>query len=288
MNNPQPDKPPQKQQALRYNTDKLEFSLLPTHALEETIRVMMYGSKKYDKNNWKRGLSWTSIIDCIERHLSAIKKGEDFDPESGLLHASHVVANALFLTEYYKIYPQGDDRQQHSCLNRPRIALDIDGVISDFQTQYCNHYANGSPATAQELASDDDNDISDCSDFKSETKSEKEDKRFWMTMKPKISPRDINPEPVCYITNRKIPLKWTEAWLAKNGFPNKPVYTASDDKAKVAIAQKMDIDIFIDDEFSVFQEFSNAGMFCYLFDTIYNQRYDVGHKRIYDLKNIGC
>jgi hypothetical protein len=55
-------------------------------------------------------MPWMDMIASAERHLHAIKKGEDYDNESNLLHAAHVMANMAFLIEYYTIYPQGDNR----------------------------------------------------------------------------------------------------------------------------------------------------------------------------------
>jgi len=76
-------------------------------------------------------MKWSKVLSSLERHLQAIKRGEDFDKETGLLHSAHVMCNAAFLTEYYKIYPQGDDRP-HKYLNEPKIGLDIDEVLCDF------------------------------------------------------------------------------------------------------------------------------------------------------------
>ena len=40
---------------VKYDQDKLQWSLMPWDALEETVRVLMYGAKKYpEPDNWKR------------------------------------------------------------------------------------------------------------------------------------------------------------------------------------------------------------------------------------------
>lgn len=94
----------------RFNQGKTRYELIPAFAQEQYARVMTKGAEKYGDNNWKRGMKWTVVLASLERHLSAIKSGEDYDKESGLLHSAHIMANAGFITEYYKIYPEGDDR----------------------------------------------------------------------------------------------------------------------------------------------------------------------------------
>ena len=87
----------------------------------------------------------TEVIASAKRHLAAIESGEDFDYDpncegcingnckqhSGLLHISHLQANAHFLNAYYYIYPQGDNRKKLN-LNLPKIALEIDEVVADW------------------------------------------------------------------------------------------------------------------------------------------------------------
>ena len=96
--------------AQRDNKDKLRFDLIPARAMAEVAAVFTFGAKKYSDHNWRRGMKWSAATASLERHLNAFKAGQDRDEESGLLHLSHLVCNALFLLEYYEIYPEGDDR----------------------------------------------------------------------------------------------------------------------------------------------------------------------------------
>ena len=97
----------------RHNTGKLQWHLLPLELIEETIRVMMFGATKYEKFNWKRGFDYSSVLDCLQRHIEAFKKGEDIDKESNCHHLAHAVCNLVFL--YYfnkrKAYRKHDDRK---------------------------------------------------------------------------------------------------------------------------------------------------------------------------------
>ncbi len=115
-------------QAKRYNAGKPRYDLIPTFAQEQYAKALTMGANKYGEHNWRKGMPWSSVIASLERHLEAIKRGEDYDKESGLLHTAHIMCNAGFLSEYYKIYPQGDDRLHHY-LSTPRVCLDADIIV---------------------------------------------------------------------------------------------------------------------------------------------------------------
>ena len=99
-------------QAMRFNGGKYVFSMLDEmpNALGGVTRVLEYGARKYARNNYRKGLPFTEIYDSMRRHQMAWLNGEDTDPESGLLHVDHIVANALFLAELTRRTPQMDDR----------------------------------------------------------------------------------------------------------------------------------------------------------------------------------
>lgn len=94
----------------RYNANKVRYELIPTHLLESTARVFEHGARKYSEWNWTKGMPWSVLIGCIKRHLAAIERGEDIDPESGERHVGHLMCNALMLEHYMNLYPEGDDR----------------------------------------------------------------------------------------------------------------------------------------------------------------------------------
>lgn len=94
----------------RFNQGKTRYDLVPAFAQEQYAQVLTKGAEKYGDSNWRKGMRWSIILASLERHLAAIKKGEDYDEETGLYHSAHIMCNAGFLTEYYKIHPQGDDR----------------------------------------------------------------------------------------------------------------------------------------------------------------------------------
>lgn len=92
------------QQALRYNTGKVDWSLLPTEPLEEIIKVLEFGKQKYAAWNWANGngLSWLETSNSLRRHLYAWLRGEDNDKETGLSHLAHIGCNVIFLLYYLR------------------------------------------------------------------------------------------------------------------------------------------------------------------------------------------
>lgn len=266
-----------KNKADRFNEGKPRFDLVNPWAHEQMVKVLTAGSKKYAERNWEKGLNWTGVIASLKRHLSAIESGEDFDKETGELHIAHVACNAHFLTAYYKIYPQGDDRP-HSYLTTPKIGLDIDEVICDWVGAWTKKYGIPVPKNWSF-----DPDLLEKFESLRE-KGELDD--FYLGLQPLIKPEDIPFEPHCYITSRPVSSEVTEKWLAFWGFPARPVFTTTKELSKVDIAKREGIEIFIDDNFSNFSELNKAGVCCFLMDAAHNQRYDIGFKRIKKLKDL--
>lgn len=255
-------------QALRFNEGKTRHDLVPAYAQEQYARVLTLGAIKYKENNWRKGMPWSKVLASLERHLQAIKRGEDFDPETGLLHSAHIMCNAAFLTEYYKIYPQGDDRI-HWYKLRPRIGLDVDEVLADFVSAYNERFGIETKPTNWNFDPK----------LKERIQELKNDKDFWMNIKPLISPSDIPFEPFCYVTSRVCPAEWTAEWLEKNGFSCRPVYcTYGEDK--VEACKTAGVEWYIDDRFENFVKLNDEGICCFLWDAPHNSRYEVGAKRI--------
>lgn len=94
--------------ALRYNSGKLQWSLVDFDALEDMVKVLEFGAKKYAADNWKKGLKTNEIAESMMRHLFAYLRGEDIDPESGLPHTGHIMCNAMFLSYMQKFAPKFD------------------------------------------------------------------------------------------------------------------------------------------------------------------------------------
>ena len=266
-------------EGLRFNEGKTRHVLVPPFAQEQYAKVLTKGSEKYAERNWELGMKWSKVLDSLKRHILAIERGEDYDPEDGLLHSAHAMCNAAFLTEYYKIYPQGDDRP-HIYLKAPKIGLDIDDVICDFIPAFKDKF-NLPDASSWSWSYR----MHEAFQYLDDHRKEAEE--FYLNIPRKINPEDIPFEPHCYITSRSIPTEdMTKKWIEKNGFPCSPVYTVPHGASKIQVAKDSGIDIFVDDKFDNFVELNNAGICCYLFDAPHNQRYNVGFKRIKSLGEI--
>ena len=262
---------------LRFNQGKKRFDLVHPWAHEQMVKVLTKGAEKYCDRNWERGMAWSNVIASLKRHLNAIESGEDYDPETGELHAAHIACNAHFLTAYYKIYPQGDDRP-HQYLQIPKIGLDIDEVLCNWIGDWCKKTGIETPVNWFF-----DKDL--LTKFE-EMKSKGELEDFYLNLQPLIKPEDIPFEPHCYITSRPVDSAITERWLALHGFPARPVYTTDENNSKVDIAKREGIEIFVDDGFHNFKALNQAGICCFLMNAKHNERYDVGYKRIFNLKDL--
>lgn len=85
------------EQAMRFNESKPKYSLLSLKEMEPCVRVLEYGCQKYARDNWRKGLPVSEILDSMMRHICKLQQGEWLDDESGLPHIGHIQANALFL-----------------------------------------------------------------------------------------------------------------------------------------------------------------------------------------------
>lgn len=85
---------------LRFNTGKERWGLVHYASLVPMVRVLEFGAKKYDDDNWKKGMPPRPVLESMQRHLAALLDGEVNDPESGLPHIGHIQCNAMFYSYY--------------------------------------------------------------------------------------------------------------------------------------------------------------------------------------------
>lgn len=78
--------------ALKYDDSKADLSLLPLPAMEAEARALMYGEKKYGRDNWRLGMESHRLVAAALRHIHAYNEGEDNDQESGVSHLGHARA----------------------------------------------------------------------------------------------------------------------------------------------------------------------------------------------------
>ena len=92
----------------RMNKGKLRMELLPPEWTVALADVMTQGAKKYDPRNWEEGMSWSSMIGCVMRHMSKFQAGERYDGDkfdkaagtTGCHHLAMAAWNILALMTY--------------------------------------------------------------------------------------------------------------------------------------------------------------------------------------------
>lgn len=246
---------------------KIRYDLLPVQGILEVNKVFTDKLKQHGKNEWKYGIPWTEVLSALKKHLMRFEAGEDYN-EEGRLNIAEVAMNALILSEFYSIYPQGDDRVI-APVNKPIVALDLDDTVFDFLGSYekvtgikPSDYWNGDYNMSKNL---------------DELKNNKD---FWVNMPVKNIP---NFEVDYYVTARSIPIEWTQEAIQKNNLPKAKIYTLPWNVSKIETLKKLGIQIFIDDKYETYKECLNSGIFCYLMDAPHNRHYNVGHHRITNL-----
>jgi hypothetical protein len=104
--------------------------------MEELGRVMGYGAEKYGVNNWTQHAGrweWTQLTASALRHIYVWMRGEDDDPESGLNHLAHALANLAMLLDLVLLKRGEDDRNPVYTEKRmtPYAGYLLDMVIMD-------------------------------------------------------------------------------------------------------------------------------------------------------------
>ena len=85
-------------EGMKFDTGKLQYSLIPPSATHALAEVLTYGANKYAPNNWQLvDNGEVRYMDALFRHLEAFRSGETYDPESGIHHLAHVLTNVAFL-----------------------------------------------------------------------------------------------------------------------------------------------------------------------------------------------
>lgn len=77
---------------------KVRWQFLPWSEVEDVARVTDFGATKYAPENWKIVPDATNrYFDATMRHITAWKKGELIDSETGYHHLAHAACCLLFL-----------------------------------------------------------------------------------------------------------------------------------------------------------------------------------------------
>ena len=91
---------------------KCPLEMIPPQYIEGIAEVLKYGASKYAPNNWMRGMSWETVAGGILRHITAFRRGEELDPETGLPHLHHAACGLMFLS-WYAHGPHAEDHERN-------------------------------------------------------------------------------------------------------------------------------------------------------------------------------
>lgn len=95
----------------RVGSAKVPLHLIPPVSKVYQALAMADGAYKYDPYNWRETkVRMTVYIDAIERHLDALKDGEDFAPDSTVHHLGHILAGAGIMVDALEAGTLVDDR----------------------------------------------------------------------------------------------------------------------------------------------------------------------------------
>lgn len=85
-------------EGIKYDGEKPRWWLLPWKQVEDVVKVLTFGAKKYSEDNWQQvqPIKERYHSACL-RHITAWRMGEVIDPESGLPHLAHAVCCLLFM-----------------------------------------------------------------------------------------------------------------------------------------------------------------------------------------------
>jgi hypothetical protein len=83
---------------VKYDSDKPRWNLLPWAEVEDVVKVLTFGAKKYAPDNWKFVDDANNrYMDAAMRHLVAAQTTESHDDESGEHHIAHAICCLLFM-----------------------------------------------------------------------------------------------------------------------------------------------------------------------------------------------
>lgn len=83
---------------IKYDQEKPRYDLLPAEPIDDVVKVLTVGAKKYADDNWKHVEPYEQrYYAAALRHIQAWKMGEKMDKETGLPHMAHAICCLLFI-----------------------------------------------------------------------------------------------------------------------------------------------------------------------------------------------
>lgn len=80
--------------------DKVRLDLVSPLFIYGTAEVLTFGAKKYEENNWAKGINFNRVYRAAIGHMHDWWMGEELDQESGKPHLWHAACCLMFLVHY--------------------------------------------------------------------------------------------------------------------------------------------------------------------------------------------
>lgn len=85
----------------KHDEGKPMWHLLPLIVVNEIVKVLTFGAKKYGENDWQKFVMTTDghrrYFSAALRHLTAYQSGEMDDKETGKPHVVHAICCLIFI-----------------------------------------------------------------------------------------------------------------------------------------------------------------------------------------------
>ena len=94
----------------KHDADKPNLALIPLEAMWELGASLTYGAKKYESDNFRKGLSTRRQLAAALRHIYQALDVEDIDQESGCKHLGNAMASISMALFNIAHNPEFDDR----------------------------------------------------------------------------------------------------------------------------------------------------------------------------------
>jgi len=143
-------------------------------------------------------------------------------------------------------------------MNIPKIGLDIDNCIVDFDEGYLKRFGRF-PNNDWGISRNVNNILI-------------KEKAFWLGLNVIHRP---NFTPTCYCSVRVNPHNWTKQFLKRNNLPDAKLYQISGGWGTSKFnTLKNKVNLFIDDSTWNFEDLNDKGVLCFLITSKSNQNYD--------------
>ena len=85
--------------AIKNDSGKPDMTLVTYDMLEDAVKVLMFGEKKYVRFNYRNPSPGFEqrLLAAVMRHMTKANGGEELDDESGLPHLAHALATLLMV-----------------------------------------------------------------------------------------------------------------------------------------------------------------------------------------------